>query len=124
MLEQFFSPRPPVTTLAGQVEARFGTRKFGCPETLGCGMTDQNWSARDFTAENEVIYHYVSFYEGHFEFGPIFQYKTDRFRFEGRKIFFTVLGAHFELQITLASQVEAGFGPDLGPKNFNIGLVT
>ena len=33
---------------------------------------------------------------------------------------FSKFWSKFELQITLASQLEAGFGPDLGPKKFNI----
>ena len=110
------------TTLASQVEARFGPdldqiwdQKFSTSvwkQKISTAGTSFNFvlEGGDFSA---IIY-YLSLHHKK-NWGTKTKWKIFVFCLRGSKNIFQIFGANFELQITLASQVKARFGPNLEP---------
>ena len=111
------------TTLASQVEARFEPnldqiwdQKFSrsmCSWKIFTAGTNFNRALEggDFTV---LIYYLSLHHQG--DRGTKTKGKIFMFCLRGSKNIFQKIWANFELQITLASQVEARFGPNLGQK--------
>ena len=117
------------TTLASQVEVRFEPNLdqiWDQKISTSVWSFDPNQPGKNFDGALEggdftvLIYYLLLHHQG--DRGTKTKWDFSMFCLRSSKNSFQIFGANFELQTTLASQVEARFGPNVGPKISKIDL--